>query len=402
MPTFRIRDAIQALEQDTWRSANSFSPDISAVHQVLLQPFATNAEREEALLLWLQKKGHQPCLFGRIAAAKGTMHCCIIDDVLLARSDDEIKGRLLEELLAWKRRSLEPDVTAPAHGFMVFLVSRRIAEAAPNAKLLALAAAFRDLWGCTVEHDAQGNDIAVETLYLRDPTTNTFRRFTFSVDYFGAQGDGRWWHDHRVPGGIAFTANSAGHMVRYREWYGSGGEGSEWLTQTAMLTIDLAAATAHGRATWLLDLVREKPFLQHVTCPIAEAKMKPQLQGKDWTRYGGHLYSDHSIRTEFFRSESAKPESFATEEWLEDFAYLYEKSAPDYERFIAGELVNAAEVTSQLGDKASWRTIRRVAGSPLREADEARNSEEERIIVDALSVCRTWASSDEDLDGLAL
>jgi hypothetical protein len=34
------------------------------------------------------------------------------------------------------------------------------------------------------------------------------------VNFFGAQGDGRWWHDHRIPAGIAFSMNSVGHMAK--------------------------------------------------------------------------------------------------------------------------------------------------------------------------------------------
>ena len=35
-----------------------------------------------------------------------------------------------------------------------------------------------------------------------------------SVNYFSAQGDKRWWQDHRFPAGLAFSVNSVGHMVK--------------------------------------------------------------------------------------------------------------------------------------------------------------------------------------------
>ena len=34
------------------------------------------------------------------------------------------------------------------------------------------------------------------------------------VNYFCAQGDRRWWHDHRIPGGMALSVNSVGHLAK--------------------------------------------------------------------------------------------------------------------------------------------------------------------------------------------
>ena len=85
------------------------------------------------------------------------------------------------------------------------------------------------------------NEIVDEWLYLRHPKTNNLVKFVFSIDFFATAGDRRWWHDHRIPGGIAFTANSLGHMAKREEWYGHRTDRTEWALRTAMNTIAEAA-----------------------------------------------------------------------------------------------------------------------------------------------------------------
>ena len=42
------------------------------------------------------------------------------------------------------------------------------------------------------------------------------RKWPVGANYFAAQGDGRWWRDHRIPGGLGFSMNSVGHMARFK------------------------------------------------------------------------------------------------------------------------------------------------------------------------------------------
>jgi len=109
------------------------------------------------------------------------------------------------------------------------------------------------LWGCRSTIEPQGQ-VHWEELFLENPNTGTYVRFEFSVDFFAAAGDGRWWHDHRIPGGVAFTANSVGHMRRYREWYEGKPDQETWVLETAMGTIARTAKTEYGQATWLRPL----------------------------------------------------------------------------------------------------------------------------------------------------
>src|SRR5205823_2630982 len=54
-----------------------------------------------------------------------------------------------------------------------------------------------------------------EYVFLRR-SDNTVIQFTTLPNIFCAQGDGRWWHDHRTPGGIMITSNARGPIPSAR------------------------------------------------------------------------------------------------------------------------------------------------------------------------------------------
>jgi hypothetical protein len=55
----------------------------------------------------------------------------------------------------------------------------------------------------------------LEQIYLQKPDARmTTWKWFAGVNYFCAQGDKRWWQDHRIPGGMAFSVNSVGHLVK--------------------------------------------------------------------------------------------------------------------------------------------------------------------------------------------
>jgi hypothetical protein len=310
---------------------------------------------------WMQR--FQTCIFGRVAAARKHLHVAILtDNDIQTRSDDEIATMISTELLAWRRRSLRPtpDFSSPGHGFILAVISQRIADAAPDSNLTAFANKLRELWGCRPSTEAVG-EIFWENLYLQHPTEQRFWKFTFSVDFFGAQGDGRWWHDHRAPGGLLFTANSVGHMRKYRELYeGKSGNQNEWVIQSAMKTIFDAAETTWGRATWLKPLDSNGfPVVRGTPCPFAQpVGVRGEMSAWDWTRYGGFLHSDHSIRPEFFSSNPAPSDDITREEFLQDFTYLYDKKLRDHATFMGVE-VTSDEVFAVLKPIEEWTAISR-------------------------------------------
>jgi hypothetical protein len=396
--TYVVRDLLQRLSEDKWRRENPFSPEISTVNAVLFHPFATEADRQEAMAAWLQRHPHQPCLFGRVAASNNTLHYLFLGEDDLRESDQHIAERIQQGRRAWWQRSRSPraGVSTPAHGLVLCLVSQRVNIAEPNELLRQFSQEILRLWGCKSTTEPQGQ-VYWEELFLENPKTGTYVRFEFSVDFFAAAGDGRWWQDHRIPGGLAFTANSVGHMRRYREWYEGKPDQEAWVLETAMGTIARAADTKYGQATWLRELVEGRPpFAPEVACPVS--KLRANLTGYDWTRYGGHLHTDHAVRPEFFRVDPEKPPEPNLKEWLLDFQYLYDPKSRDHLRFVDGIVVSEQEVDEKVGPPEDYVAI---ASSrkpkPRREgeagiADQDRRAELERL----LDVCRSWKLSPEE------
>jgi hypothetical protein len=397
--TYKVKDALDRLVEDGWRKDNPFSDDIEVVHKIFFAPFVSYRARAEALSNWLQRTkplpAAQPCLFGRMAAGR-KMHYCFLDDSDLREDDAEIRDQIHQSLVARKRRSVDPQRSAATHGFMLCLLSPRLAYAAPDTNLLNFANTIHDLWGATVE-----GGFTKETLYLRNPVDGSYVRFTFTVDFFGAQGHMRWWHDHRVPGGLAFTANSAGHMVRHRQWYdGLKKDQIEWLVETAMLTIADAADIGYGPASKLVDLPPHGPVVPG--CPFANpATLKPALQGKDWSRYSGWHHSDQCIRSEFFTPSADVPGDM-TATWSQDFGYLYDPKNAEHVRFVAGEPCTQEEVDAKLGPRDTWATNyeptpKRTFRMDSLEAEQ-KLIEAQQYIEGLLNETRKWVLADSELN----
>ncbi len=361
MATHELRDAYLQLELDAWRRGNPFSPDIAAVQAVLFDVYANRSDCETQVMRWMQR--YQTCIFGKVAAATNSLHVALLTDQdIQTKSDEEVAAFLAAELLTWRRRCLRPsaDFSTPGHGFVLVVASQRLAEAAPNYKLRRFADLIRSLWGCSSTNEPVG-EVHWETLFLRHPTEQRFWKFTFSVDFFGSQGDGRWWHDHRSPGGLLFTANSVGHMRLYRELYeGKEADQAEWVMQSAMKTIDDAADTPWGPATWLKPLGPDgHPVVASIPCPFAQpVGLKAELSTRDWTRYGGYLHSDHSVRPEFFDPRAAPSGEILRREHLQDFTYLYDRRTRDHAKFMGVE-VTAEEVHEALGAIETWTAMPR-------------------------------------------
>jgi hypothetical protein len=342
--------------RDKWRQSVGFSPDIDLAHEVLLYPKSSLAEKELALGLWLQR--HQPCMFGRIAAKQGKMHYCILTGEHLSKSDDEIRGFISEENKLWKHRALLGGATT-RHGFMLVILDEDIAFAEPNDALKRFSEKIRTLWVSESEPDSIGNYAACEDLYLRKPSDGRYYKFTFNIDFFASAGDKRWWLDHRIPGGIAFSANSLGHMLRHLEWYDDKSEKDSisWGVKEAMYTI--ASSVPHpkyGRSTELIDAVKGYA-LKGNACPFAtDYKLPGPIQGKDWTTYKGTLHTDHSVRDEFF-DMSDEPVRKARP-YNMDFTYIYNIDDEDYVRFMGGQLISKNEIESLIGKPQDRRVFR--------------------------------------------
>ena len=98
------------------------------------------------------------------------------------------------------------------HAFIILALSERIACATPGKVLQNLAQRICELYLGVSQTDT----IIHDELLLEIPAEKQTERRSWKVgvNYFSAQGDVRWWRDHRIPGGMAYSMNSVGHMAR--------------------------------------------------------------------------------------------------------------------------------------------------------------------------------------------
>ncbi len=384
-----VAELFDCLNGDVRRLTHPFSDDLLQANAVLHNTAATEEEMAECLALWCQHR--QPCQFGRAAAKQTRIHFCFLRDAAVSGwTDLEIAEKIRQEKQLWKQRAAF-DPERAAHSFVIVVASPRVALAAPDQQLRAFCDRILALTGWA-DHGRGGrreNTVTSDYLYLRSPADGSFYGFQFNADFFACAGDGRWWHDHRFPGGVAFTANSTGHMIRFREWYQSKDQNEAWALKQAMLTIQNAAPTRsadgknpldQGLATWLRPLdAMGKPLVNDVACPLA--RIPTVLEGKDWTRYEGVLHTDHAVREEFFLDREVAPT--ASRPYLMDFTYLYHGTDAEFEEFTRGRRFSEEQVYAEIGHPRDWTHRAGVSTA-------ARSEEQAVTVAEQLLACQRW------------
>jgi len=379
------------LRKDDLRDSKPLSEDLLKTGDLMLAPYAEDYEVVEALNHWCANR--QPCQFGRVAARARQIFFCFLRESDIGEGDDAVREKIEAAKKQWKQRALR-DTDRPPHSFVLVCGTRRLERARPDENLRRFSSRLLELSGWTPERRARRGQNAVtsDSLYLKNPGTGDIHGFRFNIDFFAAAGEGRWWHDHRFPGGIAFTANAAGHMKCFMDWYGEPGrDHGHWALLQAMMTIAKAhptrgeqaggdkserVAREEGRVTWLLDLKHGKPVVDRLPCPLPT--IPKQFAGKDWTKYEGLLHTDHAVREEFFDgrevplTEHDKP--------LMDFTYLYDDTQPDFVSFMAGERFTEEQVYADIDRPEHWS--RRDAVRPL-----VRTTEQAEEIAALLDAC---------------
>lgn len=283
-----VRDALRRLNPDPWRAEAGFSSDVSGVHEILWSK-GMDAARDAAVLSeWLEV--HQICAFGRLAAKNGWLRLCILTESDLNRADERIAARIQADRMAWKREALNGKRT----GFLVLAVSRTLACAAPDAALFEFAQKLGSLYlGAPPSPDT----VCIDDVHLQIPDEPEFAlRWEAPLNFFASQGDGRWWHDRRIPGGIAFSINSVGHMLEAGMLHGSSREESAHIAlRMAQRTIDASTDTISGKAATVL--------------PGAPP------------RYRAAEHTDYTLPSAYFRPERERPVQVASHvlEFTTDF-----------------------------------------------------------------------------------
>lgn len=348
--TWRISDLISQLEPDPWRAVNPFSDDIEKCHTVLFDPATSREEKAQAIDDWLAVS--QPCRFGQMEANQRRLSYCLLTENDLERSDQDIRATIHRERMDWKQRARQ----GASHGFLIVAISAAIAHARQGTTLQSLAERLCDLYLGAADPDK----VHLDDLILEMPVEGgdiERRRWNVGVNYFSSQGDGRWWRDHRFPGGMAYSMNSVGHFaralvekeLRKNPNVASGRDVPRhklvyWALPMAMKTIG-PPVEGSGRGTWLAD--RGK-FPEDTEPPTYEQRRRhfDDLAAFSENRYVGRYHTDWTIPSDYFRDGLWKLEEIGSRDDL-FFTYLHRMSDSDYadyESMGIGKLLGMNEV----------------------------------------------------------
>jgi hypothetical protein len=336
-----VAEFLSQLQPDSWRERVGFSPDVEETNARLFRDGATEDEQRDALADWIGK--HQPCLFGRLAARAGFLSYCILTPDDLRSSDVAIRAKIQAARRQWTRAGF----AGTKNGFIILAVHKELAHALPNDTVKRLALRLCSLY---LLDEAEPDKVLHDRICLEKPGDDrTTWEWLAGVNYFSAQGDRRWWHDHRIPGGMAFSVNSVGHMVK------SGimskgmaalnrdlgvpdeGEAEHKVTsltralELAMRTINQAAETVSGKATFLLSL----PAPTGGEAPAPPIPLTGPLAGKDWSQYFGHYHTDYTVPSEYFRPDVERPAELPGHAL--DFTYLFQAGVDNPAYLTMGE-----------------------------------------------------------------
>lgn len=317
---------LDVLVVDNWRADVGFTDDIASTNDQLFAS-SNNADAKGAIQQWIAQ--HQPCLFGRLAARADLIHFCILTEDELRGDEIALRDKIQEARAEWLALGYEGKKSA----FIILVISPLIAQAVPSAAMQAIAQGLCSLY---LLCDIAPDKIYLDEMFLEKPgTMRTTWKWLAGVNYFSAQGDKRWWHDHRIPGGMAFSVNSVGHLVKsgqlsqalehFDAVLGGPSQSPETEPVTslgkaldlAMRTIGLAADSVSGKATFLLPLPDPTPP-DMPSCPVPLPKL---LQGKNHTTYRGWYHTDVTVPSVYFRPDVERPADVEAKDL--DFTYLF-------------------------------------------------------------------------------
>lgn len=323
-----IESLLDRLIPDEWREKAPYAGSFGDCHSALLD--APSDERRAALLgAWLAR--HQPCLFGRQAARLGRIEYCFLTDTDLFKGDEHVAGKIALARLRWRRRGLKGESSA----FVIHAVSSLLSNAEPNENLLAVAQRIAELY---LLREVPPDVIRHDEIFLESEMGNL--RWRVGVNYFGAQAEGRWWKDHRVPGGIALSMNSVGHLACANRLEKHSPINDQRYGLDAALTVAMQLLNttvpnlAGARNTWLHE-TKDRPEPADIRCPVSLPKA---LEGKNRCEYGGLYHTDQTLPSAYFSAAQHRPDGPTIDNL--DLTYLHHDSPenPDYRRMGIGKL----------------------------------------------------------------
>lgn len=342
-----LPDLLDTLADDPWRRDNPFSAPMTACQDVLFRAGASRAEMADALNKWLATE--QPCQFGRMEAKQpGRLAYCLLTENDLYQGDRHVRARIEQDRAAWKDQARN----GGSHGFIIVAISRDIAHAVVDDNLLRLSQHLCNLYLDSdvldqILHDSLILEIAGDGVLER-------REWKVGANFFSAQGDGRWWRDHRFPGGIAYSMNSVGHMARHKaeDMLRRNPTLAErvadvprerlvyWAVPTAMRTIGIPQ-TDSTRGTWLAERGQFPEDREQPPYDVRERVFR-ELAGHSENRYFGAYHTDQTIPSSYFDVGITTLAAAGRRDDLV-FTYLHSPADEDYLSMGIGNLAQAIE-----------------------------------------------------------
>lgn len=329
---------------DPWRAQAGFSPEMAEANDRL---FAAGDDTETiAAILSTWLKAHQPCVFGRLAAKLDLLSFCILTAADLCSSDEAIRDKIQEARCVWLAKGHKGHKS----GFILLAAAPVLTQALPDENLRALAQRIGFLY---LLQEPTVDAVYQDEIFLEEVgAQGKAWKWLAGVNYFCANADGRWWQDHRIPGGLAFSVNSVGHLVKSKLLTKSTSELEQLLGTPpgqphkhaldslgkalviAMNTIGMAANTPSGKATSLIPLAAGP--LPRPTCPVA---LPASLTDKEFRFYHGYYHTDYTLPAEYFRPDVERP--INCRPWTLDLTYLFDSGVdnPDYITMAAGRRI---------------------------------------------------------------
>lgn len=315
-----------AVKRDKMRQRSGFSEDLQTVNTLLNNPKVKKTTKIAAYRNWLLEG--QPCIFGRSAARGRGVFVCLLEEkhILIMRNGDEgLRETIQDHQKVWKRYALH----GQSSSFVIVVISEATALASPGPELKDLCRRLMELYlDCSVDD----NEILPqrEYVYLAETTPTagrpSFLRFTTLPNIFCAQGDKRWWHDHRTPGAVMVTSNALGHFM-YCHSRGKSPDSNTALKQ-AMQTILNAHTVPGGKKKRLpaTELISRKDV---ESSPV---ETNSTYGGYSPRAYRGRFHTDHLIPSEFF-VESAPSKIYDDL----DLSYIWDTANPEHRELTQGE-----------------------------------------------------------------
>ena len=308
---------------DAFRSRQAFSPDVEAIHAILFNAKYDRQAKIRAYRGWLEK--NQPCVFGKTAATNKNIYICLLEEneiLRMARGDADVEETLQDHRQVWKRLALE----GLASSFVILLTSKHLITREPNTALKEICRRLLELY-MQIQIPDDTYHIEREYVFLRRPDS-ALLKFSTLPNIFCAQGDGRWWHDHRTPGGVMITSNALGHFVYAR-------------TKKAQLDPAACASTLEQAMRTIANACKRPSNgkMKYAHCPATSLVPRqpgdptPLRQTSEFAsnspdHYAGYFNTDHLIPSVFFQKDR-DPKTLRRYDDL-SFRYIFDPSTdPD-------------------------------------------------------------------------